>query len=49
MSLPESASDDPDEARDWARRSYAPALKATEKKRIAKARKAAKKQKAASS
>ncbi|SEK41421.1 TfoX/Sxy family protein [Pacificibacter marinus] len=43
MSLPESASDDPDEARDWARLSYAPALKATEKKRIAKARKAAQK------
>ncbi|MBU2936268.1 MULTISPECIES: TfoX/Sxy family protein [Pacificibacter] len=46
MSLPESASDDPDEARDWARLSYAPALKATEKKRIAKAKKAARKQKA---
>lgn len=43
MSLPESASDDPDEARDWARLSYAPALKATEKKRIVKARKAAQK------
>jgi DNA transformation protein len=42
MSLPESASDDPDEARDWARLSYTPALKATEKKRITKARKAAK-------
>jgi len=46
MSLPESATDDPDEARDWARLSYAPALKATEKKRIAKAKKAARKQKA---
>jgi DNA transformation protein len=43
MSLPESASDGPDEARDWARLSYAPALKATEKKRVAKARKAARK------
>lgn len=43
MSLPDSASDDPDEARDWAQLSYTPALKATEKKRIEKARKAAKK------
>lgn len=43
MSLPDSASDDPDEARNWAKISYTPALKATEKKRLAKARKAAKK------
>jgi DNA transformation protein len=43
MSLPDSASDDPDEARDWAHKSYPPAMKATEKKRLAKARKAAKK------
>ncbi|MEN8875317.1 MAG: TfoX/Sxy family protein, partial [Pacificibacter sp.] len=43
MSLPDSAVDDPDEARMWAQLSYEPALKAAEKKRIAKARKAAKK------
>lgn len=43
MSLPDNAMDDPDEARMWAQLSYAPALKAAEKKRIAKARKAAKK------
>lgn len=43
MSLPDSAMDDPDEARMWAQLSYAPALKAAEKKRVAKARKAAKK------
>lgn len=42
MSLPDSAHDDPEEALDWARRAYPPALKAAEKKRIAKARKAAK-------
>ncbi|RPE71760.1 DNA transformation protein [Pacificibacter maritimus] len=43
MSLPDSALDDPNEARIWAQLAYGPALKAAEKKRIAKARKAAQK------
>lgn len=45
MSLPDSAVDDPDEAVEWARLSIGPARVAAEKKRVEKARKAAKKPK----
>ncbi|GAA3873726.1 TfoX/Sxy family protein [Celeribacter arenosi] len=41
MALPDSATDDPDEAIEWARLSYPPALAAAQKKRREKARKAA--------
>ena len=43
--LPDSALDDPDEAVQWARKSMVPATEAAEKKRAAKARKAARKAK----
>ena len=44
MRLPDSALDDPDEALDWARLSLVPAELAAAKKRAAKDRKAARKQ-----
>ena len=44
MRLPDSALDDPDEALEWARRSLVPAELTAAKKRAAKARKEAKKQ-----
>lgn len=44
-SLPDSAIDDPEEAVAWARKSLVPAEEAAEKKRLAKARKAAAKTK----
>lgn len=45
MSLPDGAMDDPDEAVQWARLSIPPARAAAEKKRVEKARKAARKAK----